>query len=111
MSSVRMYYSIFNTITFNPYEDNLNNANVSILKNIVLVENYEAVDLSEIKSEDMYYIYSLNKAYILKYVGEKERGFADLINDYKIVKSMNIYKTNKAEIDNNYNGILKYFKN
>jgi len=58
----------------------------------------------------MYYKYSLNKAYILKYIGEKERAFADLMNDYKIVKSMNIYKNNKSEIDDNYNGILKYFK-
>lgn len=110
MSQVKMYLSIYNTITYNPSIDNISNANASILKNIVIVENNEPVNLSSIKSEDMYYKYSLNKAYILKYIGEKERAFADLMNDYKIVKSMNIYKNNKSEIDDNYNGILKYFK-
>lgn len=110
MSQVKMYYSIYNTITYNPYIDNISNANASILKNIVLVENNESVDLTNIKSEEMYYKYSLNKAYILKYVGENERAFADLMNDYKIVKSMNLYKNKKSEIDDNYNSNLKYFK-
>ncbi len=110
MSQVKMYFNVYNTIGFVPSINNPENLKVSILKNIVIVDKNEAIDLTEIKSEDLYYRYSLNKAYILKYVGENERAFADMMNDYKIIKSMNIYKTKKTEIDNNYNSILKYFK-
>ncbi len=110
MSHIKMYFSVYNTFDYTPFIHNASNSNVSILKNIVMVEENDAIDLSGIKSEDMYYKYSLNKAYVLKYVAENERAFADLMNDYKIVKSMNIYRINKFEIDDNYNGILKYFK-
>lgn len=110
MSQVKMYFNVYNTLDYNPLTYNPNNSKVSILKNIVIVDENEAVDLSQIKSEDLYYRYSLNKAYILKYVGEKERAFADMMNDYKIVKSMNMYKVKKLDIDSNYNSILKYFK-
>lgn len=110
MSEVKMYLYIYNASNYVPSIYNPNNSKVSILKNIVLVDEKEPVDLSSIKSEELYYRYSLNKAYILKYIGENERAFADLMNDYKIVKSMSIYKTKKVEIDNNYNSILKYFK-
>ncbi len=110
MNSVKMYYNIYKASDFVPSINNPNNAKQSILDNIVLVEINEAVDLTQIKSEEMYYRYSLNKAYIFKYLGEYERAFADMINDYKIVKSMNIYKIKKIDIDNSYNSILKYFK-
>lgn len=110
MLQVKMYFNVYRALDYVPSIYNPNNAKVSILDNIVIVDVNEAVDLSQIKSEDLYYRYSLNKAYILKYVGENERAFADMMNDYKIVKSMNMYKVKKLEVDSNYNSILKYFK-
>jgi hypothetical protein len=110
MLQVKMYFNVYRALDYISSTYNPNNAKVSILENIVIVDTNEAVDLSLIKSEDLYYKYSLNKAYILKYVGENERAFVEMMNDYKIIKSMNIYKAKKLDVDNNYNSILKYFK-
>lgn len=109
-NSLKMYYTPFAMSSFNIDEYINSSKNVAILRKIALVENDLLVDTSSIKSENLYYKYSLNKGYILRYIGEFDRGFAEMLNDWKIVKNFSIYKTGKSSIDEYYKGMLINFK-
>ena len=107
----KLYYSVFKRAEFNPEENNPSNYSVSILKNIVLVDNPNIVmHLSNVKNETVFHLASMNRAYVLDKLGEYERAFAELLSDYKAIKKMEIYTTKKAELDYNYLSLLKYFK-
>ncbi len=54
--------------------------------------------------------YSLNRLYVLNFIGEKERAFVEGINDYEIIKTFDLYKTTKSTTDDTYTGILKKVK-
>ena len=60
--------------------------------------------------ESIFQKYSLNRLYVLNFIGEKERAFVEALNDYEIIKTFKIYTTNKSVIDDTYAGILKKVK-
>lgn len=88
-----------------------NNAKVVELVNMLLVEKSEKPSTKDLTDyEAIFHKYSLNRLYVLNFIGEKERAFVEGINDYDILKTFSIYKTNKTIIDDTYIGILKKVK-
>lgn len=81
------------------------------LVNILLIEKSVKPSTENLASyESIFNKYSLNRLYVLNFIGEKERAFVEGINDYEIIKTFDIYKTNKLTIDDTYTGILKKAK-
>ena len=91
-----------------PYENSLK---VSQLINMLLIEK-NVKPPTDITSnyENIFSKYSLNRLYVLNFIGEKERAFVEGINDFETIKSFNLYKTNKDQINDTYFGILKKVK-
>lgn len=87
------------------------NSKIVELVNLLLVKKLETQNNNSAKNyEDIFYKYSLNKLYVLNFINEKERAFVEGINDYEIIKTFNMYKTNKLNLDDTYTGILKKVK-
>ncbi len=81
------------------------------LVNLLLIEKSEKPSTANFSGyENIIQKYSLNRLYVLNFIGEKERAFVEGINDYEIIKTFKIYQTNKSVIDDNYIGILKKVK-
>ncbi len=81
------------------------------LVNLLLIEKSEKPSTANFSGyENIFQKYSLNRLYVLNFIGEKERAFVEGINDYEIIKTFKIYQTNKSAIDDNYIGILKKVK-
>ncbi len=81
------------------------------LVNLLLIEKSEKPSTANFAGyESIFQKYSLNRLYVLNFIGEKERAFVEGINDYEIIKTFKIYQTNKSVIDDNYIGILKKVK-
>lgn len=87
------------------------NSKVVELVNMLLIKKSESQSYKALTNyEDIFYKYSLNRLYVLYFINEKERAFVEGINDYEIIKSFNMYKTNKMNLDDTYTGILKKAK-
>lgn len=87
------------------------NSRVVELVNLLLIEKSVKPSTDSLKNyESIFNKYSLNRLYVLNFIGEKERAFVEGINDYEIIKTFNIYRTNKSIIDDTYTGILKKVK-
>jgi len=109
-------YSIYKDMSLYQYLDNpidaVNyNSKIVELINLLLIKKSNAQNYSSLTSfENIFNKYSVNRLYVLNFINEKERAFVEGINDYEIIKSFNIYKTNKANLDDIYTGILKKVK-
>ncbi|WP_313344801.1 S-layer homology domain-containing protein [Sedimentibacter sp.] len=109
-------YSLYKDTNFLKYTSGVNALNKSLrvveLINLLMIEKAEKPStLGLIEYEGIFSKYSLNRLYVLNFIGEYERAFVEGINDYDIIKTFNIYKTNKSAIDDMYIGILKNVKN
>lgn len=110
-------YSIYKDITLYQYLanpiDRINyNSKIVELINLLLVKKSNAQNYNNLASyENIFYKYSINRLYVLNFISEKERAFVEGINDYEIIKSLSIYKSNKMNFDDIYTGILKKVKN
>lgn len=98
-------YLIYHPLTFNY------NSKVVELFNLLLIEKSAKQNNSSLENyETIFYKYSLNRLYVLNFIGEKERAFVEGLNDYDIIKGFSIYETTKQSIDNIYTGTLKKVK-
>nr|WP_312579168.1 S-layer homology domain-containing protein [Sedimentibacter sp.] len=110
-------YSIYKDMSLSQYLKNpvvpFNyNSNVVDLINLLLIKKTDTQNYSSLTAyENIFYKYSLNRLYVLNFINEKERAFVEGINDYEIIKSFGMYKSNKLNIDDIYTGILKKVKN
>lgn len=87
------------------------NSKVVELVNLLMVEkSVKPANENLTNYESIFNKYSLNRLYVLNFIGEKERAFVEGINDYEIIKTFNIYGNNKSIIDDTYTGILKKVK-
>ena len=87
------------------------NSKVVQLANLLMVEKGSKPSTQGLADfENVFQKYSLNRLYVLNFIGEKERAFVEGLNDYEIIKTFNIYGTNKSVIDDTYTGILKKVK-
>jgi len=87
------------------------NSKVVELVNMLLIEKNAKPSTSNMANyENIFSKYSLNRLYVLNFIGEKERAFVESLNDYEIIKTFNMYSTNKAQLDDTYTGILKKVK-
>lgn len=105
----QLFFSIYPaelyTDEFNPYtKDIIILPHYTIVDDIIINSNFT------MKNEEMFYKYSLNKAYILSSIGEYERAFIELYNDFKVIKNFAIYKTDRNIIRENINGVLMILK-
>lgn len=81
------------------------------LVNLLMIEKSVKPSTESLTNyESIFSKYSLNRLYVLNFIGEKERAFVEGINDYEIIKTFEIYETNKSVIDDTYTGILKKVK-
>ncbi|WMJ76799.1 MULTISPECIES: S-layer homology domain-containing protein [unclassified Sedimentibacter] len=81
------------------------------LVNLLMIEKSVKPSTESLTNyESIFSKYSLNRLYVLNFIGEKERAFVEGINDYEIIKTFEIYETNKLVIDDTYTGILKKVK-
>jgi len=97
--------------TLNPAISVNYNSKVVELANLLMIEKSAKPSNEPLKSyESVFQKYSLNRLYVLNFIGEKERAFVEGLNDYEIIKTFSIYGTNKSVIDDNYTGILKKVK-
>ncbi len=108
-------YSLYRDTNFFRFTSGLtsfnNNLRVVELVNLLMIEKTEKpLTQGLIDHEGIFNKYSLNRLYVLNFIGELERAFVEGINDYDIIKTFNIYKTNKSVIDDTYIGILKKVK-
>lgn len=109
-------YSIYKDTTLYQYLTNpvvpFNyNSKVVELVNMLLIKKIDKQNYSSLTAyENIFYKYSLNRLYVLNFINEKERAFVEGINDYEIVKSFGMYKSNKLNLDDTYIGILKKVK-
>lgn len=87
------------------------NSKVVELVNLLMIEKSQKPLTNSLTDyESIFNKYSLNRLYVLNFIGEKERAFVEGINDYEIIKAFKIYGTNKPLIDDTYVGILKKVK-
>lgn len=97
--------------TLNPAISISYNSKVVELVNLLLIEKSVKPSTENFTDyESIFHKYSLNRLYVLNFIGEKERAFVEGINDYEIIKTFSIYETNKSIIDDTYTGILKKVK-
>ncbi len=69
------------------------------------------LDISlNIENEEMFINFSMNKLKILRYIEEYNRGFIESINDFEIIKKLEIYNENEEELSLFYNSIVRFFK-
>lgn len=88
------------------------NQNVRIIElpDLLMIEKTSKPKVDMAGYENLFSKYSINKLYVLNFLGEKERAFVEGINDYDIIKTFEIYKKNSTAFDENYMGILKKVK-
>ena len=109
-------YSLYKDTTFNKYMQNppepINyDCDIVELANMLLIEKSVKPPVGNPASyENIFSKYSLNRLYVLNFLGEKERAFVEGINDYETIKTFSIYKANKPASDDTYTGILKKVK-
>ncbi len=80
------------------------------LPNMLMVEKNPKTAVNMASYENMFTKYSINKLYVLNFLGEKERLFVEAMNDYDIIKTFGMYKKNPEGFDDTYTGILKKAK-
>ncbi|WP_312813099.1 S-layer homology domain-containing protein [Sedimentibacter sp.] len=108
-------YSLYKDTNFLRYTSGVNALNKNLrvveLVNLLMIEKAEKPStLGLIEHEGIFSKYSLNRLYVLNFIGEFERAFVEGINDYDIIKTFNVYRTSKSSIDDTYIGILKKVK-
>lgn len=87
------------------------NSRVVELLNLLMVEKTPKPEVNNMTSyENIFSAYSVNKLYILNFLGEKERAFVEGMNDYDIIRTFEMYKKSPAGYDDTYTGILKKVK-
>lgn len=97
--------------SLNPVMPINNSLKIVELANLLMIEKIEKPKTDSLLNyESIFYKYSLNRLYVLNFIGEKERAFVEGINDYDILKTFKLYETNKIIIDDTYTGILKKVK-
>lgn len=71
----------------------------------------ETINISmNLKEQEIFYNYALNKAKLMYDMGKYERAFIDLINEYEIMKTLEFYKNKTEEIDIKFESILLELK-
>ncbi|MDD2494492.1 MAG: S-layer homology domain-containing protein [Tissierellia bacterium] len=109
-------YHLYKNMTLNSYllnssnNFNYNSTVVELVQMLLIKKINPPTSVGVTNNEDIFYKYSLNRLYVLNFINEKERAFVEGINDYEILKTFDMYKTKKTEIDDNYVGILKKVK-
>jgi len=87
------------------------NSKVVELVNMLLIEKSVKPTTTNLTNfESIFNKYSLNRLYVLNFIGEKERAFVEGLNDYEIIKTFKMYNTNKIQLDDTYTGVLKKVK-
>ena len=86
-------------------------AKIVQLSNLLMVEKMNKPTVNMSNFESIFSQYSVNRLYVLNFLGEKERAFVEAMNDYDIIKNFEIYKNNPKLYDETYTGILKKLKN
>ncbi len=88
-----------------------NQTKVVELINLLMVEKNPKPAINNMADyENIFSKYSVNRLYVLNFLGEKERAFVEAMNDYDIIKTFEMYKKNAALFDDTYTGILKKVK-
>lgn len=113
----------FGTYSFSLYKDTtlyrylrsmplpFNQTKVVELKNLLMIEKNPKPVINNIADyENIFSKYSVNRLYVLNFLGEKERAFVEGINDYDIIKTFEMYNKNPVGFDDTYMGILKKVK-
>lgn len=109
-------YSIYKDMSLYQYLANSTvpfnyNSKIVELINLLLIKKTDTQNYSSLTAyENIFYKYSQNRLYVLNFINEKERAFVEGINDYEIIKSFSIYKSDKLNLDDVYTGILKKVK-
>jgi len=86
------------------------NSKVVELSNLLMIEKTAKPKVNMAEYENLFCKYSVNKLYVLNFLGEKERAFVEGMNDYDIIKTFELYKKNSTGFDDTYIGILKKVK-
>lgn len=86
------------------------NLRVVELSNLLMIEKNPKPTVNMADYENLFTKYSVNKLYVLNFLGEKERAFVEGMNDYDIIKTFEMYKKNPSIFDDTYTGILKKVK-
>ena len=86
------------------------NLKITKLNKLYLVEKKEKPSLDINSYAAFYSKYSVNRLYVLNFIGEKERAFVEALNDYEKIKQTAMYQKSKTSIDDIYTGILKKVK-
>ena len=108
-------FSLYKDTTLLRYLRNLTmplsqNSKVVELPNLLMIEKNPKPAVNMGGYENMFTKYSINKLYVLNFLGEKERTFVEAMNDYDIIKTFEVYKKSPAGFDDTYTGILKKVK-
>lgn len=109
-------FSLYKDTTYyryslNPVAPAAYNSKIVELVNLLLIEKSVKPSTANLTDyQTIFSKYSLNRLYVLNFIGEKERAFVEGINDYDIIKTFDLYKTAKSSIDDTYTGILKKVK-
>ncbi len=86
------------------------NLRIVELSNLLMIEKNSKPEVSMADYENLFTKYSVNKLYVLNFLGEEERAFVEGMNDYDIIKTFEMYKKNPTVFDETYTGILKKVK-
>ena len=108
-------FSLYKDTTLLRYLRNLTmplsqNSKVVELPNLLMIEKNPKPAVTMGGYENMFTKYSINKLYVLYFLGEKERTFVEAMNDYDIIKTFEMYKKSSTGFDDTYTGILKKVK-
>lgn len=109
-------FSLYKDTTYyryslNPVAPVTYNSKIVELVNLLLIEKSVKPSTANLADyQSIFSKYSLNRLYVLNFIGEKERAFVEGINDYEIIKTFDLYKTTKSTTDDTYTGILKKVK-
>ena len=108
-------FSLYKDTTLFRYLRNMTmplNTNLRVveLSNLLMIEKNPKPTVNMADYENLFTKYSVNKLYVLNFLGEKERAFVEGINDYDIIKTFEMYKKNPSIFDDTYTGILKKVK-
>jgi len=108
-------FSLYKDTTLFRYLRNMTmplNTNLRVveLSNLLMIEKNPKPTVNMADYENLFTKYSVNKLYVLNFLGEKERAFVEGMNDYDIIKTFEMYKKNPSIFDDTYTGILKKVK-
>ena len=87
-----------------------NKTKVVELPNLLMIEKNPKPAVNMAGYENIFVKYSVNRLYVLNFIGEMERAFVEGMNDYDIIKTFDMYKKNPSSFDDTYTGILKKVK-